>query len=240
MGYTGGMKVFILFVLFTQSLWAASVWHSNPDHSEVMFKVPYLMVSELSGRFKDFQVSATLNDSALPEKIDIIIQTASVDTSHKQRDGHLRGSDFFNTTDYPEMTFRSHRVTKLKNGHFEAQGELRIKNVSKITTVSFSMTDTVKDTWNYENKFIKYTGKINRKDFNIKWNKTLDEEKYLVGDEVSFWGVFQMQPAGSKTPPSKHMIPDTEYIREREKAQRKNEEESSFSKKLRKLINGQK
>lgn len=236
--YNGFMKALFLLLFFTQSLLAASSWHSNIDHSEIFFKVPYLSVSELTGRFNEFSAVTTFSDEKIPENIEISIRAASIDTSHKLRDGHLKGSDFFNTTEYPEIIFRGNKITRLKNSEFKVEGYLKIKNVTKLSTIAFSITDSVKDTWGYENKFVKFSGKLNRKDYNIKWNKTLDEEKYLVGDEITFWGVFQLQPAGNKTPPSKHMIPDTEYIREREKTMRKNEEESSFSQKLRKLING--
>ena len=236
--YNASMKVFILLALLSQSLLAATTWHSNIDHSEVMFKVPYLTVSELSGRFNDFGVVTVLNESSIPENIEITIQAGSIDTNHKLRDGHLKGADFFNTTEFPEISFRGNKITKVNKSEYRVEGYLKLKNVTKLTTINFSITDSVKDTWGYENKFVKYAGKLNRKDYNIKWNKTLDEEKYLVGDEISFWGVFQLQPMGNKTPPSKHMIPDTEYIREREKTLRKNEEESTFSQKLRKLING--
>lgn len=235
------MKTY-LFLLFLSLNAFAGTWVSNKDHSEVMFQVPYMTVSELSGRFGDYEARVDFDEKTLePKNIQVTIESASIDTGNKMRDGHLKGADFFESREYPQMIFIGKSVTKVAANSFKVLGTLKIKNVSKEVTVEFTTTAAVKDTWGYQNRFIKYKSKINRKDFNIKWNKTLDEQKYLVGDEITFWGVFQMQPIDGKTPPSKHMIPDTEYIREREQKTRNGEkdEESSFAKKFRKLINGQ-
>lgn len=227
------MKLLIL-VLFSFSAWSQS-WVSNKDHSEVLFKIPYMTVSELTGRFGDFEATAELDSTnGIFKTINVKIFSSSVDTGNKMRDGHLKGNDFFESDQHPHMIFVGKKITKNK-----VEGILTIKNISKPASFEITTTDSVKDTWGYENKFVKFKGSINRKDFNITWNKTLDEQKYLVGNEITLWGVFQMQPFSGKTPPSKHMIPDTSYIREREEKLRKKEEsESGFAQKFRKLING--
>lgn len=233
------MKYFLLCFLSLPVF--AAPWVSNKDHSEVLFKVPYMTVSELTGRFGDFEASADFEEKSKTfQAIQVTLVSASIDTSNKMRDGHLKGVDFFESEQYPQIKFVAQKIQKLNSQSFKASGILTIKNISKPMSVNFSVTDSVKDTWGYENKFVKFNGKINRRDFNIKWNKTLDEQKYLVGEDIELWGVLQMQPANSKTPPSKHMIPDTDYIREREEKLRKKEEsESSFARKFRRLINGQ-
>lgn len=234
------MKTFLFFALISFNLFA-NTWVSNKDHSEVMFQVPYMTVSELSGRFGDYEARVDFDDKTLePKNIQVTIESASIDTGNKMRDGHLKGADFFESREYPQMIFIGKSVTKVAANSYKVLGSLKIKNVTKQVSVEFTTTASVKDTWGYQNKFVKFHSKINRKDFNIKWNKTLDEQKYLVGDEITFKGVFQMQPIDGKTPPSKHMIPDTEYIREREQKTRNGEkdEESSFAKKFRNLING--
>ncbi len=217
-------------------------WVINRDHSEIMFKVTYLNVSELTGRFTEYSGSVDLDEvKKTPGKISITILTASADTGHKMRDNHLEANDFFNSREFPKLTFISTEVRSLGKDKYSAKGDLTIKGISKPTTVTFTLTDSVKDTWGYENKFAKFETLVNRKDFNLNWNKTLDGSKYLVGDEVTVWGVFQIQPSKGLTPASKHMIPDTQYIRERDDELRKDpsgEEESTISKKLRNLING--
>lgn len=216
-------------------------WVINKDHSEIMFKVTYLNVSELTGRFTEYSGSVDWDEGQKRfRKISISVLTASADTGHKMRDNHLEGNDFFNSREFPKLTFESTEVKSIGKDKFSARGNLTIKGITKPSVVTFTLTDSVKDTWGYENKFAKFETMVNRKEFNLNWNKTLDGSKYLVGDDVTVWGVFQIQPANAMTPASKHMIPDTEYIRDREEQLRKDgpKEESTLSRKLRKLING--
>jgi polyisoprenoid-binding protein YceI len=237
--YTMSMKQLFYFSLLSLSLTLnAGTWKINKDHSEVLFQVPYLGVSELTGRFGEFHGSVEMDEkTGTPLSLVLNINSSSIDTGHKMRDNHLKANDFLGSKAHPEILFKSSSVQKLSPGSFRATGPLSIKGVVKPITIDFTTTESVKDTWGYINKFAKYKAKLNRKDFNINWNKTLEADKYLVGDEVVFWGVFQIQPASAVTPASKHMIPDTKYIRGREEEVRK-DEESTISKKLRNLING--
>ena len=217
-------------------------WVINKDHSEIMFKVSYLNVSELTGRFTEYSGLVELDEGKKSfGKISITILTDSADTGHKMRDNHLEAHEFFNSREFPKLTFVSTEVKNVGKDKYSAKGDLTIKGITKPSAITFTLTDSVKDTWGYENKFAKFEAVVNRKDFNLNWNKTLDGSKYLVGDDVTVWGVFQIQPSKGVTPSSKHMIPDTEYIRGRDDELRKEtprEEESTISKKLRKLING--
>lgn len=238
--YNVGMKTLILLSFLVSLPTLASEWKINKDHSEVLFKVPYLNVSEITGRFTDYNGSVEFDEKNRDiTNVRIEVDSSTIDTGHKMRDNHLRASDFLESKTYPYIVFKGDKATKLKNDEYRVDGTLTIKKISRPFSINFTLTDSVKDTWGYENKFVKYNSKLSRKDFGITWNKTLDADKFLVGDEITFWGVFQIQPASSLTPPSKHMIPDTEYIRDREIKLRSNEGESSFSQKIRKLINGQ-
>lgn len=234
------MKQLLIFAILCSLSTHASVWKANRDHSEILFQVGYLGVSELTGRFTDFSADIDMERSPLSfKKIEIKIDVSSVETGNKMRDGHLKGGDFFDGRQYPQIFFKSENIKGLKGNKFLATGTMTIKETSRPASVEFTVSDSVKDTWGYENKFVKFESQLNRKEFKINWNKTLDDQKYLVSDVVTYKGVFQIQPFDGKTPPSKHLIPDTEYIRDREAHNRKNQEpESSFSKGLRKLING--
>lgn len=237
------MKVlFLLATLILTSTTFAADWVINKDHSEILFKVEYLNISELSGRFREFSGSVELSEQNVPEKLSITVLTSSIDTGHKMRDNHLTTNDFFESHQYPQLNFQSTKIKKMGSNKYQAVGILTIKDVKKEMTIPFTLTDSVTDTWGYVNKFVKFESKINRKEFKLNWNKTLDNNKYLVGDEVPFWGVFQIQPSKALTPSSKHMLPDTEYIRQREDKLRQdkteNKEESALAKKFRKLING--
>lgn len=233
------LKVLLsVFIIAFSFLGYASPWVTNKDHSEVLFQIPYMGVSELTGRFNEFTGEVKFKDrSATIERLNVRISAASIDTGNKMRDGHLKGSDFFQSQQHPSITFQSSKISRLVKNSYRAQGVLSIKGIEKNHTIDFSMTESLKDTWGYENKFVKFKSTVNRNDFKITWNKTLDGKQFLVGDTITFWGTFQVQPASGTTPNSKHMIPDTDYIRQRD-LKKRTEEESTFSRSLRKLING--
>lgn len=215
------LKLFCLF--FTSLSFSASAitWQINKDHSELFFQVPYLTVSEVTGRFNKFSGKADFPEGKrIPSHILISVETDSLDTGNRQRDGHLKSQEFLKTKTHPQMIFESRSISELKPGQLRAQGTLSLGGVTKPFALNFELTDPRKDTWNYESRFARFRSKINREEFRIVWNKTLTDNKYLVGEEISFWGTFQLQPVNSSTPSSKHMIPDTKYIRKREKLNR--------------------
>ncbi len=212
-----------LFALlfFLPSFSNAAEWKINRDHSEIFFEIPYLQVSEITGRFNEFTGHVNFPEQGtLPGEISIQVKTASLDSGNRQRDGHLKSEDFLKAQTNPEITFNSQKITHISGDKYRAQGILSVAGVANPFIIDFTMTPAVKDTWNFENRFVKFRSKFSRKDFRIVWNKTLADNKYLVGDMITIWGTFQLQPSTAKTPSSKHMIPDTAYIRNREKLNR--------------------
>lgn len=213
------MKLLLILLLIPFTLLAAP-WKLNDDHSELFFSIEYLNVSEVTGRFKKISGLAQIDEQGKPTSIEMKIDVNSVDTGNSMRDGHLKGTEFFEGKIYPNLLFTSTRIEKIGDKKFKAIGDLVIKKEKKPITVFFSLTDEVLDTWGYKSRFVKFNSNLRRSDFKLNWNKTLLNEKYLVGDEVKFWGSFQLQPTTGVTPTNKHMIPDTQYIREREKINR--------------------
>ena len=209
--------LWVLVLLGMAAAQASGAWVINKDHSEIQFQVEYLSLTEVSGRFKNFAGTVEFNSEEAPEHISIKVDSASVDTGNSLRDGHLKANNFFQSQVHPFIIFNSQSIRPMGPGAFKAFGLLSIKDITRAFTIDFSLSGTVKDTWGYQNKFVKFKAKINRTDFNMKWNKTLEKQKYLVSNEVDFWGTFQIQPSLHKTPSSKHMIPDTNYVRERER-----------------------
>jgi polyisoprenoid-binding protein YceI len=214
--------LFTLGLLYSlPNLSQAADWKINRDHSEIFFEIPYLQVSEITGRFNEFTGQVSFSEKGnLPQEISIHVKTASLDSGNRQRDGHLKSEDFLKAKTNPEITFNSQKITHISGELYRAQGILFVAGVANPSVIDFSMTPAMKDTWNFENRFVKFRSKFSRKDFRIVWNKTLADNKYLVGDIITIWGTFQLQPGTAKTPSSKHMIPDTSYIRKREKFNR--------------------
>lgn len=221
----------VVFVILL-TIWSFSsfstTWETNKDHSVIMFQVPYMGISEVTGRFNEFKGKIDFNDDGkVIESLYVKIISSSIDTGNKMRDGHLKGNDFFQSTKHPYIEFQSQKLTQIARDHFSAQGLLSMKGVKKLVAIEFSLSALTKDTWNYETRFVKFKSSLNRKDFNLLWNKTLDHQEFLLGDVIDFWGSFQIQKITHKTPSSKHMIPDTKYIRSREILARRGLEQST-------------
>ncbi|HXH29566.1 MAG TPA: YceI family protein [Bacteriovoracaceae bacterium] len=208
--------ILMVFFLYCFNL-NAEVWQINKDHSEVFFEVPYLNVSSVTGRFTKFSGTTQFDEAGVPRLINIEIDASSIETGNRLRDGHLKSSEFLKSKEFPHITYKSDAVAVRKGGSFETTGELTIAGVSKKQVFEFSVTPITRDTWSYQSRFIKFKTTVGRKNFNLLWNKTLEGTKYLVGDEIMIRGTFQVQPQNLGTPSSKHMIPDTAYIRNREK-----------------------
>jgi len=209
----------IIIFLFIGPNSQASTWIINTDHSEVMFKIGYLQFGEVTGRIKKFEGEIVFNEKELPKEIRVTLFPDSLDTAHTVRDGHLKSSSFLNTKIYPQITFHSNQISKTSSG-FAAKGLLKIKDQLKPLTLYLSLSNTIKDTWKFESRFSKFKGSFKRSDFNLKWNKTLMDQQFLLGDRIDVFGQIQLQPSGKKTPGSQHKIPDTSYIRNREKFNR--------------------
>jgi|GEM_PF-331989 len=215
------MKKLLVVLCFFASLGAyAATWQLNDDHSEILFKVPYLGVSEVTGRFGEFSGDVEFDDNGHVSKIAISIDASSVDTGHGQRDGHLRAREFFFTQKHPRITFASQSIRQVTPQRLSVSGDLRIRDRIRPLTFDVEFSNVQMDSWKYENRFAKFRFVIKRSEFGLTWNKTLGGDKYLVGDDVTVWGNLQLQPVGKSTPTSKHMIPDTKSIRQRERLNR--------------------
>lgn len=214
------LTIFLISIFCTLPV-LGKTWTINQAHSEILFEVPYLKWSEVTGRFRKFSGTVLIDEKNLiPQEVVVEIESASVDTGNDMRDGHLRGQDFFQSKFYLLMTFKSSKIIKTGTDEFDVYGNLTIKNITKSHRLKITSSQIIKDTWGYENLFVKFNTEINRREFGLNWNKTIENQEFLVGDMIKVKGSLQWQPQLKGTPPTKHMIPDTPYIRERERLAR--------------------
>ena len=116
---------------------------------------------------------------------DLTIKTASIDTRNADRDAHLRGNDFFDMENHPEITFASTAIESLDDDHFKVTGDLTIKGVTKPVSVDFEYAGTAVDP--FGNHRIGLEGKttVNRKDWGVNWNAALEAGGVLVSEKVT-------------------------------------------------------
>lgn len=156
----------------------------DPAHSSITFTIRHL-VSLTSGRFKKFE-GAVNYDEKNPTKSDVsfVVQADSIDTDSAKRDEHLRGADFFDVAKYPTLEFQSKKVvTRGKN--LEVFGELKMHGVTKAISVSVEPLGTTANPFGGTVTGFKTEFVVNRKDFGIVYNKTLDSGSSMLGDEVT-------------------------------------------------------
>ena len=162
----------------------AAEFSIDPAHSSVGFTVRHI-VSNVKGQFNEFSGNFTY-DPKVPEKssVEAVIQTKSINTNVDKRDGHLRSPDFFDVEKFPTMTFKSTSVKSAGSGKLDITGTLTLHGVSKPVVLSVQGGDVAKDPWGGTRTGFSATTSVNRKDFGMTWNKTLDNGGLLVGDDV--------------------------------------------------------
>jgi polyisoprenoid-binding protein YceI len=125
---------------------AADTYDIDPVHSAFLFKVSHLGVSYSYGRFNESSGAFTLDaDDPANNRIEIEVKTGSIDTNNEKRDNHLRSPDFFNTAEYPTMTFKSTSFKKVDDSRFEVTGDLTIHGVTKSVSVTAELVGIAAD-----------------------------------------------------------------------------------------------
>jgi len=171
-------------MLMAGAAFASGTYTIDSVHSSVAFKVRHL-VSRTAGEFTEF--SGTINadfENLAGSGVELKIQASSIDTKDDGRDKHLRSEDFFDVEKYPEITFSSSKVTKVDDSSFAVVGDLKMHGVSRQITLTVTYLGEAADPWGGTRAGYELSTTLNRKDYGISWNKTLDNGGLILGDEV--------------------------------------------------------
>jgi polyisoprenoid-binding protein YceI len=173
----------LVLVLGLGSAAAQSSYDIDTAHSNVGFKIRHLM-SKVSGQFTDFDGTIVADHSNLDaSSVEFTIQAASIDTGNEKRDGHLRSPDFFDVDNHPEITFKSSTITKVDDDTFAVAGTLTMRGVAKEITLMVNFLGQM-DVMGGTRAGYELTTTVNRMDFDVSWNRTLDAGGLLLSDEV--------------------------------------------------------
>jgi len=160
-------------------------WVLDPTHSELGFKIKHLMITNVSGSFKNFHAEVATNDTDFSSaQINLAAEMDSITTNNEQRDAHLRAADFFEADKYPELKFRSTKVDKTGDDTFAVYGELTLKGVTKPVKLNAEYSGVAKDPWGGERAGFAITGKINRSDWGVSFNGVLETGGVVLSEEV--------------------------------------------------------
>lgn len=158
----------------------------DKDHTSTTFRIRHLF-TKVSGRFDNFEGKVDF-DPAKPEqtKVEGTIDVNSINTNVENRDKHLRSDAFFDVEKYPKITFVSTKVSDVdaKALTGKLHGNLTIRGIEKPVVLDVQFLGKGKDPWGNEKGGFSATTKIDRKDFGLNWNETVETGGLLVGDEV--------------------------------------------------------
>lgn len=187
MNRTWKQQVFVTVLAagLTVAGWAKPITYDiDASHSSVGFKIRHF-ASKVRGSFEKFQGTLIVDEAKLENSsAKIVIEAASINTAHAKRDGHLRSADFFDVEHFATITFESKKVTDVTEAGFKLLGDLTLRGVTKPVVLTVEKNGSAKDFVGETRLGFSATTRINRKDFNVLWNKTFDHGGVMLGDEV--------------------------------------------------------
>jgi polyisoprenoid-binding protein YceI len=179
--------VFLSVVLFAAPSFAAQAYTVSREHSTLGFEVTHLMISKVTGSFGDYAEDVAFSaDDLAGSKFNFKIKTASINTLNNQRDKHLQSPDFFDAEKYPVIDFKSKKIEAKGEGNYEVTGDLTMKDVTKEVVIPVKVLGPVPNPMAGGTAIgIEAHFSLNRQDYNVKWNKALDNGGMVVSDLVN-------------------------------------------------------
>ena len=160
-------------------------WTLDPTHSELLFKIKHLMITNVKGEFREFDaVIESEGDDFNKATVTATIKADSVFTNNEDRDAHLKNEDFFDAEKHPELKFVGSEFEKLDDENYKLTGLLTIKDVTKEVTLDVEFGGQIKDLYGNHKAGFSITGKLNRKEWGLNWNAALETGGVMVSDEV--------------------------------------------------------
>jgi polyisoprenoid-binding protein YceI len=164
----------------------AETWVIDPAHTVAGFTVRHMMIANVTGVFELTRGTIEYRPGDPGSvKADITIEAKSVNTRIGRRDDDLRSDNFFSAEKFPTLAFRSKRVQNVRAEGFDLVGDLTIRDVTREVVLKVDgPTAPIKDPQGNRRVGATASTTINRKDFGIMWNRTIEAGGVVVGDEV--------------------------------------------------------
>lgn len=159
-------------------------WTIDPSHSSIEFVAKHLVVSKVRGRFGSFSGTVDVADPVESSTVQVSIDAASISTGDEQRDGHLVSGDFLDVETFPTLTFRSTGAHNTSGDRWTIPGELTIRDVTKPVELDVEYLGVFTDPWGNAKAAFTASTELDREEFGITWNATLESGGVLVGKTV--------------------------------------------------------
>ncbi len=161
-----------------------SNWKVDTAHSKLGFAARHMVISEVEGQFREFDINVDAGEDFSDSEVEVTIKTASIDTGNIDRDNHLKSPDFFDAVNHPEMKFVSSSIEKLSDEEFKLKGDLTIRGISRSIDLDVTYGGKIKDPWGNERVGFQIEGKLNRFDYDLKWNNLIETGGAVVGKTI--------------------------------------------------------
>lgn len=162
----------------------AGTYVLDTAHTTIGFVARHAMVTKTRGKFEDFEGTITVAENIADSKADVTIKSASINTGNDDRDGHVKGDDFFAVEKYPELTFTATSFNVDEAGNGTVTGDLTIKGVTKPVTLDVESEGLAEDPFGNTRFGFEATTKINRLDYGIDFNAPLKTGGVLISEEI--------------------------------------------------------
>lgn len=196
---------FLLTSFLTLAHAQTEVWQIDPSHSAATFSVRHLMISTVRGEFGKTTGVVNLDEKDISKSsVEVTIDTTTINTRVPRRDDDLRSANFLDVANHPTMTFKSKQIVPAGEGRWKMTGDLSIRGVTKEVTFDVEGPTPPVSTGRAIVRGASATTRINRKDFGVAWNRTLETGTAVVGDEVTITVdlEFRKQPPAPAVAPS--------------------------------------
>ncbi len=176
----------IVAILFASPA-SAEVFKIDKGHSRVGFSVKHMVITNVNGNFKEYEGSFDFDlKSKTLKKATVKIKADSIDTGMEKRDKHLRSPEFLNVDKFPKIIYKLTKITNGKDGNFTMIGDLTLHGVTKQIKLEAEFLGSVTDPWGNLRAGFTASGKINRTDYGISYNKLLEAGGLMVAHDVKF------------------------------------------------------
>ncbi|CEA09055.1 Protein YceI [Arthrobacter saudimassiliensis] len=163
---------------------AAGTWTLDPSHSEVGFSVRHAGISKVRGAFQDVEAVIEVGPTAEESRIAATIKADSFNSKDANRDAHVKGEDFFDVANHPELTFR-YTGLEASGETYRVAGDLTIKGVTRPVVLDAEFNGVTVDPFGVTRAGFSASTSVSRKEFGLTWNAPLEAGGVLVGDKVT-------------------------------------------------------
>ncbi len=161
----------------------AGTWTVDPEHTTLEFRVRHVGLARVRGVFRVFEGALVVSERGELSGW-AAIDAASLDTGVAARDAHLRSADFFAVEEHPRISFATTSVQPLDGDRVRIAGELTIRGVTRPVQLDGELLGTARDVEDRDRIGLEATGVLDRRDFGLTWNTTVDGGGLLVGNRV--------------------------------------------------------